>query len=144
RERLSMQRGSILETARHDTSTGMTAGAILVLLCAVVFGINWKYVYNFVAGPVPFTAAMSAAPGPHEWVAASGPMVATGATEGFKFGLRALPVQTTVTTARYLAMSIEGRLLIVRVDTDFSGNSVSGRLTPLPTGFVDPASSAKV
>jgi hypothetical protein len=139
-----MQRGSILETARRDTSGGMTAGAILVLLCAGVLGINWKFVYNFVAGPVPFTAALSAAPGAHEWVTASGTLVSTGATESLKVGLRALPLQTTVTTARYLAMPIEGRVVVVKVDTDFAGNFVSGRLKPLPAGLVDGASSAVV
>ena len=61
-----MQRGSILEAARRDTSGGLMAGAILVGLCAAVLGMNWKYVYNFAAGPVPFTAAVSAVPGPHE------------------------------------------------------------------------------
>ena len=139
-----MERGSILKAARDDTSSGMLGGGILLLLCVVVFGINWKYVYNFVAGPVPFTAALAAAPGPHDWVTASGQMVSTGATDSLKVGLRALPVQTTVTTARYLAMAIEGRLLIVRVDTDFSGNFVSGRLKPLPTALIDGVSSAAV
>jgi hypothetical protein len=137
-----MERGSILKAARDDTKSGVIVGGILLLLCAVVFGINWKSVYNFVARPVPFTAALSAAPGPHEWVTASGQMVSTGATDSLKVGLRALPVQTTVTTARYLAMAIEGRLLIVRVDTDFSGNFVSGRLTPLPTALIGGVSSA--
>ena len=139
-----MERGSILKAARDDTSSGMLGGGILLLLCVVVFALNWKYVYNSVAGPVPFTAALSAAPGPREWVTASGEMVSTGATDSLKVGLRALPVQTTVTTARYLAMAVEGRLLIVRVDTNFSGNFVSGRLKPLPTALIDAVSSAKV
>jgi hypothetical protein len=71
-------------------------------------------------------------------------MVSTGATDSLKVGLRALPIQTTVTTARYLAMAIEGRLLIVRVDTDFSGNFVSGRLKPLPTALIGGVSSSEV
>lgn len=140
-----MKRGAILEAAHRDTRAGFAGGVILVLVCAGVLAFNWKYVYNFVAGPVPFTAELSASPGAREWVTASGTLVPTGGTEQTTLGLRALPgIQATVTTARYLAMRVEGRVLIVKVDQAFSGTSVAGRLTPLPAGFADTESMARL
>lgn len=58
-----MQRGSILESARRDTKGWLLAGAILAGLCLGVLGLNWKFLYNAAAGPVPFTAALSQSPG---------------------------------------------------------------------------------
>lgn len=140
-----MKRGAILEAAHRDTKAGFAGGVILVLLCAGVLAFNWKYVYNFAAGPVPFTAALSASPGAHDWVTASGTLVPTGGVEQTTLGLRALPgLQATVTTARYLAMPVEGRVLIVKVDKAFSGTSIAGRLTPLPAGFADAESTARL
>jgi hypothetical protein len=52
-----MKKGAILEAAHRDTQAGLVGGVILVLLCLGVLGLNWKYVYNVVAGAAPFTAA---------------------------------------------------------------------------------------
>ena len=139
-----MERGTILETARKDASGALSGGLILLALCSAVLAFNWKYVYNFVAGPVPFTAALSASPGAREFVTASGTLIPTGVTEQFTVGLLRGAVRTTSTTARFLAMPVEGRLLIVKVDKDFSGNDVAGRLVALPAGLIEGASSDKV
>jgi hypothetical protein len=140
-----MKRGAILETARKDSAGAFMGGMILLVVCAGTLAINWKYVYNFIAGPVPFTAALSANPGAHEWVTASGTLLDTGGVEQTTLRLRSLPlIKATTTTARYAVMAIEGRLLLVKVDTDFSGNFVSGRLTPLPADLSEVAKSGKV
>lgn len=140
-----MKRGAILETARKDSATALLVGAIFTALCTGTLALNWKYVYNFIAGPVPFTAALAANPGAHDWVTASGTLIDTGGVEQMTLRLRALPlIKTTTTTARYAVMLIEGRLLLVKVDTDFSGNFVSGRLTPLPAELSEAAKSGKV
>ena len=140
-----MKRGAILAAAHRDTRTGSASAVILVLLCVGVLAFNWKYVYNFAAGPVPFTAALSASPGAHEWVTASGAFIPTGGVEQTTLGLRELPgLQAIVTSARHLAMPLEDRVLIVKVDQGFSGSAVSGKLTPLPAGFADSESMARL
>jgi hypothetical protein len=136
-----MQRGSILETARKDTSSAMMGGALLLLVCTGVLAINWKYVYNFIAGPVPFTAALSTSPGAQEWVTASGTLVPTGLSETITVGLLRGAVESTTTTARFMMMSVEGRPLIVKVGNDFSGSVVSGRLVPLPATLATDSST---
>jgi hypothetical protein len=65
-------------------------------------------------------------------------------TEQFTVGLLRGAVRTTATTARFLAMPVEGRLLVVKVDKDFSGNDVAGRLVALPAGLIEGASSDTV
>jgi len=140
-----MKRGAILAAARRDTRTGFAGAVIVVLLCAGVLAFYWKYVFNFAAGPVPFTAALSASPGAHEWVTVSGPFIPTGGDEPSTLGLHALPgLQAIDTSARYLAMPLEDRVLIVKVDNAFSGTAVSGTLTPLPAGFGDSESTARL
>ena len=139
-----MQRGTILETARKDTSGALFGGLILLALCSGVLALNWKYVYNFVAGPVPFTASLSASPGAREFVTASGTLVPTGVVEERTLRLLHGAVKSTSTTARFLAMPVEGRLLIVKVDKDFSGQNVAGRLVALPAGLITGASSDTV
>ncbi|HKE87394.1 MAG TPA: hypothetical protein VKB50_26740 [Vicinamibacterales bacterium] len=140
-----MKRGAILAAARRDTRTGFAGAVILVLLCAGVLAFNWKYVFNFAAGPVPFTAALSALPGPYEWVTASGPFLPTEGVEQTALGLHELPgLQGNVTSARNLAMPLEDHVLIVKVDKEYSGTAVSGMLTPLPARFADSESMARL
>jgi hypothetical protein len=132
-----MQRGTILKAARNDTKAGLIGGAILAGLCVAILGLNWKYLYNSFAGPIPLTAALAQSPGAREWVTASGPLLDTGATETLTLRLRRLPfIKSTSTTARYLMMPIEGRMLLVKVDPDSSGNVVSGRLERLPSDLI--------
>lgn len=38
-----MQRGSLLETARRDTQGGLVGGLVLMLVCAGVLALTWKY-----------------------------------------------------------------------------------------------------
>jgi len=140
-----MQRGSILESARRDTKGGLLAGAILAGVCLAVLGLNWKFLYNAVAGPFPFTAALSQSPGSREWVTASGTLIDTGATEKLTVRLRSVPfIKTSATTARFVVMPIEGRMLLAKVDPDFSGTFVSGKLVRLPPEYVKASDASLV
>src|SRR5437016_5050630 len=125
----------ILVAARRDLKGGVQGSLALVVIAAIVLGINWKYVYNAAAGPFPFTAAVAAAPGPREFVVAKGTLVPTGwAQESTVRLLRGL-VETKSTSARYLAMRVDGKLLVVKVPVDFAGDMVVGRLVALPTAI---------
>lgn len=127
-----MPDNQILNAARRDQKS-LVQGCIGVLvLCAVVLGINWKYVYNAVSGPQPFTAQLAASPGSREWVSASGAAIPTGLAQQSTLSLLHGAVKSEVTTAQYLAMLVEGRLLIVKAEPEFAGKEVSGRLVELP------------
>lgn len=130
-----MPDNQILNAARRDQKNliYMCIGALV--LSGVVLGINWKYVYNAVSGPQPFTAELSAAPGAREWVSAHGTLIPTGWAQQSTVKLLKGLVSTESTTARYLAMLVDGRLLIVKAEPEFAGQDVSGRLEALPASI---------
>ena len=130
-----MTNSTILTAAETDHATGIKASIALVVVCALVLGFNWKYVYNFVDGPVPFTAALASSPGAHEFVTVHGTLVPTGWAQESTLRLLRGVVESKTTTAQYLAMLVEGRLLIVKVPVDFAGQTVEGRLVPLPAAI---------
>jgi len=130
-----MAEATILAAARRDLATGVKASLALVALGAVVLGFNWKYVYNFAAGPAPFSAALAAAPGAREFVTAQGTLVPTGWAQDSTVRLLRGLVETKSTTARYLAMVVDGRLLVVKAPVDFAGQTVAGRLVALPAAI---------
>jgi hypothetical protein len=49
--------------------------AAFVLVLAAVLAFNWKYLYNWAAGPVHFDAQIAAAPGAHEFVRVEGTLM---------------------------------------------------------------------
>jgi hypothetical protein len=141
-----MVQGVILKAARRDNKGALVLFVVLVVLCGGVIAYNATFVYNFVAGPAPFTKALAAAPGMREFVRAEGDLVSTGSKEATvwrwlpKRGLgraiaeasgRSLAEREKI-TANFMAMFIDGGVLIVKVTPDFSGRVVEGRLVPLP------------
>ena len=44
----------ILTAAKRDLAAGVQRSLMLPAIVAIVFGINWKYLYNFAAGPFSF------------------------------------------------------------------------------------------
>src|SRR5262245_3031348 len=127
-----MTRGVIKEAALKDIRGAATGLTIVALVCAAVLGLNWRYVYNFATGPYTFDSKLSAAPGAREFVRATGTMVPTGVVEKLTLRLLRGAAETTSVTAQFLAMNVDGKILIVKVDKDFSGSTVEGRLVPLP------------
>jgi len=125
-------RGVIKETALKDNRGAAIALTVLAVICLAVLGYNWRYVYNFATGPYTFDSALSAAPGPREFVRATGTLVPTGVVEELTIRLLRGATESKSVTAQYLAMNIDGRLLIVKTEPDFSGSTAEGRLVPLP------------
>jgi hypothetical protein len=65
-------------------------------------------------------------------VRATGKVVPTGIVQETTLRLlKALPVAKTV-TAKYLAMQVADKILLVKVEPEFSGETVEGRLVELP------------
>lgn len=129
-----MQRGMLVKRARSDARNMVIATAVLALLCAGVLGANWKYVYNWVAGPFQFDASLSATPGSREFVRVEGLMLgSTGVVDQARLRpLRGVAKTKPSVTADYLAMLVDGRVLVVKVEPGFSGKQVEGRLVSVP------------
>lgn len=130
-----MPDNQILDAARRDQKGAIYAVIGVLVLCGVVLGINWKFLYNAVSGPQPFTAQLSASPGAREWVSANGALIPTGWAQQSTLSLLHGAVSSEVTTAQYLAMLVDGRLLIVKAEPEFAGKDVSGRLVALPASI---------
>lgn len=122
----------ILKAARTDLRSAVFLCCVLLVVSGAVLGLNWKYVLNFATGPQPFSASLAASPGAREFVTARGALVPTGWAQQTTVKLLRGLVSSESTSAEYLAMRIEDRLLVVKVPPDFSGEEVSGRLVPLP------------
>jgi hypothetical protein len=127
-----MTRGTILDAARTDSRGFLGAAFVLFLVCGAVVALNWKYVYNFLAGPFPFDQRLSDAPGAREFVRAEGPALPTGMVQETTFRLLRGLAETKSVSASYLAMLEGDRILVVKVRPEFSGNVVEGRLVRLP------------
>src|SRR5207249_11282284 len=67
-----------------------------------------------------------------EFVRAEGPLASTGWAQETTIRLLRGVVETKDTSARYLAMTTKGHILIVKAPVDFAGQIVEGRLVPLP------------
>lgn len=144
-----MVQGTILKKARSDNRFMLGFFVVLVLLSGAAFWWQSKFIYNFVAGPAPFTKTLAAAPGMREFVRAEGALVSTGSKEATiwrwaprrgvagaiaKASGRSLAESETI-TANFMAMMIDGGVLVVKVSPDFSGRVVEGKLVPLPEEF---------
>jgi len=127
-----MTRGVIVEAARRDIRGAVMASGIFLVICAAVVGINWRYVYNAVTGPYEFTAQVSDSPGPREFVRATGKVVPTGIVQETTLRLLRGLAESKSVTAQYLAMQAGDRILLVKVDPSFSGQTVEGWMVPLP------------
>jgi hypothetical protein len=131
-----MKRGFILQLVRQSTRNSLTAGVVFCCLSALVFLINYVYVYNWLSGPFQINAQTAQQPGKKEFFRADGPVVYSGiaqekttTTKLFK-GL--IENKSTDVSARYQLMLLEDRFLVMKTEPDFSGNSAQGRLVPLP------------
>jgi hypothetical protein len=144
-----MVQGTILKKARSDNRFMLGFFVVLVALSGAAFWWQSKFIYNFVAGPAPFTKTLAAAPGMREFVRAEGTLVSTGSKEATiwrwaprrgvagaiaKASGRSLAESETI-TANFMAMMIDGGVLVVKVSPDFSGRVVEGKLVPLPEEF---------
>lgn len=127
-----MQRGTILEAVRQQNRSLILGVSLLCAILLAVLGYNWKYLYNWAAGPFEFDAALAADPGAREFVRAEGPMLPTGLSEESTLRLFRGAVESTRTSANYLAMLAGDGLLMVKVEPEFSGSVVEGELGPLP------------
>lgn len=127
-----MNKGIIRETLRKQSGSLIMTSAIIVALCLAVFAFNWKYVFNWFAGPVPFTAALSANPGAREFVSAKGPFSPTGYAQETVIKLKGkIPLPKNV-TAEYMTTQVGGRSLLVKAPPNFTAGSIEGRLVPIP------------
>jgi hypothetical protein len=133
-----MDTGIIAGAARRDARGFVTASLFLVFLFAAVLGLNWKYVYNWFAGPFPLDASVADAPGAREWVTAQGATASSGVVQTTSLKLfRGLVKTPGAVTAEYRVMEVGGRPLLVSVPSGFSGTTVEGRLAPLPEELRD-------
>src|SRR5689334_21810287 len=110
-----MKSGIIREAAISEGKSKLVLSQIILAICVVIFAVNWKYVYNFVAGPVPFTAALAAKPGPHEFVTVTGESKASGIAEQSTLKLHGVSVSERV-SAEYRFVKVDDRLLLVKVE----------------------------
>ncbi len=127
-----MRRGAILEAIRKENRSSVTAAVVLTAIVLGVLLLNWKYVYNFAAGPFRFDAALAASPGVREFVRAEGTLLPTGMSQETTVRLFRGVVETRSISASYMAMLAGDRFLMVKVKPEFSGKVVEGRLVPLP------------
>jgi len=127
-----MRRGAILEAIRKENRNSVVAVAILTAILAAVLLFNWKYMYNFAAGPFRFDAGLAASPGPREFVRAEGPLLPTGMSQETTLRLFRGAIESKSVSANYMAMLAGDRFLMVKVKPEFSGRVVEGRLVPLP------------
>jgi hypothetical protein len=116
-----MRRGAILEAVKKENRNSVIAVTILAALLAAVLAFNWKYMYNWAAGPFRFDAALAAAPGAREFVRAEGPLLPTGMAQETTFRLFKGAVETKSISASYMAMLAGDRFLMVKVKPEFSG-----------------------
>ncbi len=141
-----MRRGAIVEAIRKENRNSVIAAGVVTGLVIGVLLLNWKYMYNFAAGPFRFDASVAASPGPREFVRAEGPLLPTGMSQETTVRLFRGVVETKSISANYMAMLAGDRLLIVKVKPEFSGRVLEGRLVPLPesirTSLVSEAGSA--
>src|SRR5947209_19936316 len=98
----------ILTAARRDLSANLKASLALAAVCAIVLGFNWKYVYNWMAGPFPFDsfeAGIASRASVREFVRAEGPIASTGWAQESTIRLLRGVVESKNTSAQYLAMA---------------------------------------
>jgi hypothetical protein len=127
-----MKQGIIRETIRKQSRNFIITSAIIVALCLGIFAFNWKYVFNWFTGPVPFTAALSANPGAHEFVSVNGPFSPTGYAQETVIKLKGkIPLPKNV-SAEYITTQVEGKTLIVKAPPNFTASAIEGRLVPIP------------
>src|SRR5438309_11822468 len=104
--------GTILTSARRDLSNSIKGAIALAVICAIVFGFNWRYVYNFVAGPFPFDRFDAGIASPsitRAFVRGEGPMLAAGWAEESTVGLLRGLVDRQCTSSQFLAMRVDRR-----------------------------------
>ena len=128
-----MKQGMIADIVQKQAKSLITTSGVVFLLCIIVFGLNWKYLFNWFAGPMPFTAALAANPGVREFVSTSGQLQPTGFAQESTLKLKgAVPLSKSV-TADYMTMQIEGKKLLIKTSPEFTGTTIEGRLVPIPT-----------
>ena len=130
---VTMHRGAILEAIRKENRNSVVFVSILTAVLAAVLLINWKYMYNFAAGPFRFDAALAAAPGAREFVPAEGTLLPTGMSQETTFRLFRGAVETKSISANYMAMLAGDRFLVVKVEPEIWARSSRDVTTPCPS-----------
>ena len=128
REGGPVRRGAILEAIRKENRNSVIAAAVLSApSVAAVLLFNWKYMYNWAAGPFRFDAALAAAPGCPRVRAGRGPAPAdrdgAGDDPPACSGARS---RAKSISANYMAMLAGDRFLMVKVKPEFSGKDRGG------------------
>jgi hypothetical protein len=129
---LIVNEGSIRQTIRRQARSLIITSSVIVALCLAILAFNWKYVFNWVAGPVPFTAALAANPGAREFVSAKGELKPTGFAQESVIKLKGKIELPKNVTAEYMTIQVEGKMLLVKAPPNFTGTTVEGRLVPIP------------
>jgi hypothetical protein len=128
-----MSRGPLYELSKRAASRGIAGCLFLTAICAGVLALNRTFFYNWWTGPVAFTSALSERPGLQRWVRADGPMIPTGLQNVTKVRLLKGLVETEHVSARYSAMLVDGRMLVVLSDAELAAvRTAKGALQPLP------------
>ena len=126
-----MKPGLIHEVVRAQSKSLIRTCAVIVLLCLGVLALNWKYVFNWITGPAPFSAALAGNPGAREFVSVKGEFVPTGVAQQSVLKLKGLSV-SRFQSAAYMVVQADGKWLVVKVPPKFSSNLVEGRLVRMP------------
>ena len=132
----STQSGWILAAARRDQRATIWLALIFLFLSGGFLAWNADVIYNAWRGPFDFTADLAANPGRRQWITSGGAMMPTGLEEQSTLRLFKGLVSSTNVTAKYLAQPRLGKVLIVKVGNDFSGDPVVGELVPLPASIL--------
>ena len=131
-----MKPGFLLEAARRNVRSAVSAGCAICVIALIVLGLNGKYVYNWIAGPFPVSSTLAEIPDVKEFAHVSGSFISTGiaeqSTTTVRVFRRALEVGTKDVTAIYYLVALDGRFLVVKGSPNFAGNSAEGRLVALP------------
>jgi hypothetical protein len=145
--------GFLLEAARQHAKSLLRTCLVFCGFALFVLLLNYKYVYNFVAGPFPLTAELAESPGAKEFAQAQRETIPTGIVERDGVIEKKTAARARKTTLRYRLSRLvwrgslwrvtndtdyylvpvdAGKYVLVRTWPDFSGRVISGQLVPVP------------
>lgn len=140
-----MKQGVIIQAVKEEAKGTVAAAGFFIFVCAVIFAVSWRHVYNQLTGPVSLTKELAANLGATEFVTLSvqdNAMLPTGFTEQSTVRLKRLNLGT-YTIADFKKIKLGDRFLVVKVDTEFKGDLIEGGLRTLPQGMEELSGSAQ-
>src|SRR5437588_9494874 len=104
--------GFLLNAARASAMTMLRGALVICGFSLLVLLLNYKYVYNWIAGPFPLTADLVESVQRREFAEVTGALIPTAfeerTTTTVRLFHRAMEHSSTAVTASYFLFAIEG------------------------------------